>query len=80
MIRTVIPSPTSPGAFAVVRQGPGLPVTLEIDGFGTEQSAQRHADVLNRLYQRQQEAEATLALPPAERPIATGFYTDRDAA
>ena len=79
MIRTVIRSPTKPGAFAVVRCGIGFPTTTETDGFGTMASASAYADRLNREYDRQQAASAVLALAPVDRPIPAGFYSDQDA-
>lgn len=46
----------------------------------TKRAAQEEADRLNLEQARQTKASAALAVPPAERRLPKGFYTDEDAA
>ena len=69
-------SPSTEGLFAVVRVAFGMG-TVECDGFGTRKTADRIAADLNADYQRREAASlAAAGVPPAERRLVKGFYTD----
>ncbi len=72
-------SPSVPGLYAIIRVGPGVN-TVECDGFEHKRRADQVAHALTEAYnQREAASLARAMLPPAERRLVQGFYTDEDA-
>jgi hypothetical protein len=68
------------GRWHAVYRSPGCGTINSIGDSCCLISAKRMADDANREQERKARAAAAMAVPPAERPPAAGFYTDQDAA
>lgn len=68
------------GSWHCVYRTPGCGSLTSMGRGPTKQMAQDMADKLNAEQERNQRAAEAAAIPPSERPLAPGFYTDKDAA
>lgn len=75
-----IDSPTSDGMYAVVRCGPHICATVEVDSITEHAEAKRLARQFTKNHQREQARRAWAPQDPYQRRIPAGFYTDKDAA